>query len=209
VQRLIDYQGLKPSHRFLDVGCGIGRMALPLSDYLDNGMYYGFDITEEKVGYCRKTVGRKRPDFVFQHADIFNKYYNPNGAFKACEYRFPYEDASFDFVLLVSVFTHLLPDDLEHYIAEIARVSRPGCKCVASYWLTDARRGPPLHPYSDICEIYDPEEPEHGTYYLESYVRELYARCGLKIEKLMVGSERKRSDSSSSHRQDVIFAVKS
>src|SRR5262245_36962242 len=72
VKALIDYEGLKPSHRFLDVGCGIGRMALPLSDYLENGMYYGFDITEEKIGYCRTTVGRKLPDFVFQHADIFN-----------------------------------------------------------------------------------------------------------------------------------------
>ena len=60
VQALIDYEGLKPSHRFLDVGCGIGRMALPLSDYLENGMYYGFDITEEKVGYFRSIRRRGR-----------------------------------------------------------------------------------------------------------------------------------------------------
>ena len=29
--------GLRPDSRVLDIGCGIGRMAIPLMDYLDNG----------------------------------------------------------------------------------------------------------------------------------------------------------------------------
>jgi SAM-dependent methyltransferase len=79
VQWLIDYEGLKPSHRFLDVGCGIGRMARPLMNYFEKGKYHGFDISTDKVAYCRRTIRRKRPDFVFHHADVFNKYYNQQG----------------------------------------------------------------------------------------------------------------------------------
>src|SRR6218665_3498461 len=37
--------GLQPHHAILDVGCGIGRAAAPLVDYLDeNGRYAGFHL---------------------------------------------------------------------------------------------------------------------------------------------------------------------
>ena len=45
---------------------------------------------------------------------------------KASEYTFPYEDGEFDVVVLTSVFTHMLPDDVAHYLDEIARVLKPG-----------------------------------------------------------------------------------
>lgn len=40
-----DLGHLKPNHRVLDVGSGIGRMAIPLTSYLNHeGSYEGFDI---------------------------------------------------------------------------------------------------------------------------------------------------------------------
>ena len=39
---LID-QGLKPHHKFLDVGCGAGRIGYPAMTYLDSGNYFAFD----------------------------------------------------------------------------------------------------------------------------------------------------------------------
>src|SRR5262245_51329776 len=44
VSWLIDNAGLKPTDRFLDVGCGVGRVAIPLADYLQEGTYRGFEI---------------------------------------------------------------------------------------------------------------------------------------------------------------------
>jgi len=44
------------------------------------------------------------------------------GTVAASEFVFPFADASFDFVSLASVFTHMLPVDLEHYAGQIARV---------------------------------------------------------------------------------------
>lgn len=205
---MIDYEGLKPMHSFLDVGCGIGRMAIPLAEYLQKGKYHGFDISSWKVAYCRRTVGRKRPDFAFHHADVFNKYYNSRGRTPASEYQFPWGDESFDFVLLTSVFTHMLPADMEHYLSEIARVLRPGGKCVVSYFLSDSKKGPPYHSVSEVCEIADVEFPEHGVIYLEGFVTELYEEHGLQIETLMPGSDRRKPDSNPNSRQDIVIAIK-
>lgn len=45
LQYFIELGGLKPSDRVLDVGCGIGRLAIPLTQYLDaRGGYAGLDI---------------------------------------------------------------------------------------------------------------------------------------------------------------------
>jgi SAM-dependent methyltransferase len=207
-QWLVEVEGLRPAHRFLDVGCGIGRMAVPLTAYLGESGYHGLEISAEKVAYCRRTVGRKRPDFAFHHADVFNKYYNPGGRVQASEYRFPFDDGSFDFVFLSSVFTHMLPADMEHYLAEIARVLGPGGRCAISYWLADEKKGPPYHSISADCEILSPEEPEHGVAYREGFVTELYRQHGLRIERLSRGADRRRPDSHPSRRQDLIVAVK-
>jgi len=185
--------GLKPTDRVLDVGSGIGRMALPLTQHLTGrGSYDGIEIDPFKVRYCRRTVGWRHPNFRFHHADVFNKYYNPHGRLPAAEYRFPFADESFDFVFLVSVFTHMLPADLEHYVSEIARVMAKGATCIASFWLTEKKQGfwltkeqgPPLHDYSEFCEIYRLEEPGHGVIYVESYVRDLYRGAGLAINDI-------------------------
>ena len=46
----IEYGKLLPDHTVLDVGSGIGRMALPLTRYLSvQGAYYGFDPTAAGV----------------------------------------------------------------------------------------------------------------------------------------------------------------
>jgi 2-polyprenyl-3-methyl-5-hydroxy-6-metoxy-1,4-benzoquinol methylase len=42
-QRLIEHAGLTPTSAVLDVGCGIGRIAIPLTGYLsEGGQYEGF-----------------------------------------------------------------------------------------------------------------------------------------------------------------------
>jgi SAM-dependent methyltransferase len=156
-------EGLAPTHRVLEVGCGIGRMALPLTRHLSNGgSYDGIEITFDKIRYCKKTIGRRYTNFRFHQANIYNKYYNPYGKLHASEYRFPFDDETFDFVFLSSVFTHMLPADMEHYLSEIARVLVKNSKFISSFWLTEVKIGSPYYDYSDVCEIYRKEEPEHG-----------------------------------------------
>lgn len=130
-----DIAGLKSDETILDVGCGIGRMAVPLTGYLQNGRYEGFDIVSEGIDWCTKTITPRFPHFRFQLADVYNKAYHPQGRYKASEYRFPYQDSEFDFVFLTSVFTHMLPDEVARYFSEIARVLKPGGRCLITFFL--------------------------------------------------------------------------
>jgi SAM-dependent methyltransferase len=92
---------LEPSDRVLDVGSGIGRIALPLTRILDpSGGYDGIEIVKTGVDWCRRNFTAKHPHFRFHHSDIYNGTYNPGGRLRADEYRFPFEDDTFDVVLL-------------------------------------------------------------------------------------------------------------
>jgi SAM-dependent methyltransferase len=133
----VDLGQLKPSDKVLDVGCGSGRMARRLTEYLTTGSYDGIDITKDSIDWANKTYSGF-PNFRFHFSDIFNKYYNPKGTVSAEEYRFPFDDAQFDFVFLTSVFTHMLERDVQNYLSEIRRVLRSGgCAFITCFLLNE------------------------------------------------------------------------
>ena len=128
---------LQPSDHVLDVGCGVGRMAIPLVDYLGSGgRYEGFEnVADDGTNWCTENISVRYPNFSFAHADIYNARYNPGGSIQSAEFVFPYEDESFDFAFATSVFTHMLPADVEHYLLEIARVLKPTGRTLTTFFL--------------------------------------------------------------------------
>ena len=110
-------------------------MAIPLQTFLTTGSYEGFDIIPDLVQWCRREITPHDPRFHFQLANIFNKTYNPRGRSRAREFRFPYSDGTFDFTFLTSVFTHMLPPDVEHYTAEIVRTLKPNGRVLMTFFL--------------------------------------------------------------------------
>lgn len=142
VDWLVKLGGLRTSNKVLEIGCGIGRIAIPLTQYLQEGSYEGFDVVRRGIEWCHQKITPKFPKFRFQWVDLFNETYNPNGSQKAAYYRFPYSDGHFDFVFLASVVTHMQPADLQHYLAEISRVLKSGGTYFFTAFLIDqeARR---------------------------------------------------------------------
>jgi SAM-dependent methyltransferase len=131
--------GLRPDERVLDVGCGIGRMARPLAGYLrPPGGYDGFDIVPAGIAWCAHAYTSGHPHFAFHLADVRNALYRPDAGVEAREYRFPFVDAAFDFAFATSLFTHLLPDAADRYLAELGRVVRPGGRVLLTFFLLDA-----------------------------------------------------------------------
>lgn len=207
--------GLGPDADILDVGSGVGRGAIGLTGWL-RGRYEGIDVVRRGIQWCQQAITPRYPNFHFQVADVYNRHYNPIGRFSASEYRFPFEDESFDFVVLTSVFTHLLPADRDNYISEIARVLRPTGRCFATFFLfnDEARRSLQNGPGSLNFRFSRPgyrtnneRIPEAAVAYEETDVRAELEHSGMRIAKVRYGVWSGRSDGVGW--QDVVVAERS
>lgn len=136
---LLVRHGLAPDHRVLDIGCGIGRVALGLTKVLSPaGSYEGFDADARAIRWCQENLTPRYPRFTFTHAEIATARHNPRGV-AAAQYGFPWPGASFDFAFATSVLTHLKMDAAKRYFAEAGRVLRPGGILLATVFLDDGR----------------------------------------------------------------------
>ena len=207
---LVEIGGLKPHHRVLDVGCGVGRLAIPLTRYLTTS-YDGFDIVKPSIEYCQRVITRKHPNFRFRLVQLHNTHYTPDVETKPYDFRFPYPDNSFDFVLLTSVFTHMQHRELQTYHAEIARVLAPGGICFATYFLLDQEtdqqiasgrtklsfRFPMEHGRAEIAE-----NPDAAFAFDADFVRASLAECGLTVLREVRGNW--RGEASAPGYQDIL-----
>lgn len=188
----VELAGLRPDEHVLDVGSGIGRMARPLAGFLSpRGSYHGFDAVAEAVDWCRRHYSA-HPNFAFAHVDVANALYNPRGREDARTLRFPHEDGAFDFVFLTSVLTHLLPDAADHYLGEVARVTRPGGRVLLTFFLLDedararrARGEAELHfdHERSPAALVSAELPEQAVAYEEAWVHDRLAAHGLRVRE--------------------------
>ena len=195
---LVELAGLRRDGAVLDVGCGPGRMAVPLTEYLGpGGRYEGFDVVPREVRWCQEHITPRHPNFRFRRVDVRNEHYNPGGAVPAAELRFPYDDGEFDVVLLASVFTHMLEPDHDRYVAEVARVLRPGGSCLATYFLLndDSRRrigaGESHFAFGGgregAAHFEDGSDPEAVVAYDEAFVRGAHEGRGLEVASIHPG----------------------
>lgn len=133
-----EYGDIQPNSRILDIGSGIGRMAIPFTTFLnEQGKYQGFDVVAQGVNWCTEHITAKYPNFVFTHTPLKNDLYNLHTEKQAKNFTFPYKDTSFDFAFLTSVFTHMLPEDVLHYLSEIYRVLDTQKVCLATFFILD------------------------------------------------------------------------
>jgi SAM-dependent methyltransferase len=89
----------------LDVGCGTGTADKLLVDRC--GQLAGVDVSEEMLVEARRTV----PGVDYRWYDGFS---------------LPFEGGRFDVVLAICVLHHVEPPDRPAFVAELARVTRPG-----------------------------------------------------------------------------------
>jgi SAM-dependent methyltransferase len=193
----IDLAGLQPSYRVLEIGSGVGRMARPLTKYLNLGSYDGLDIVPAGVRWCHRNISSRYPNFRFHVADIQNRQYNPKGHFCSQEYKFPFGDREYDFVFLTSVFTHMLKPDMTHYLREISRMLKPKGVCLITFFLLNAesldliKAGASSINFRfslDGCLTDDERVPENAVAYDEQFVHSSLAEAGLAVVAVKYGA---------------------
>jgi len=173
----------------LDVGCGCGSMAFQLRRTLGpRGAYIGFDVHGASIAWCR-TQFAADPRFVFELARLETAW--SHGHTPATEYQFPADDASVDFVLAKSVFTHLLEPDAAHYLREIRRALRQGRNAIITAFLSES---------SDTTFRYGGPDawwkvksrPEAAVAYRRAHFLGMVRAAGLRVEKVIDGSWSRR-----------------
>jgi len=205
--------GLKPHHRVLDIGCGIGRMAVPLTQYLDEtACYEGVDPVNEGIEWCTRNISQVYPNFRFCHVDIAHELYNPDGTVKGSEIVLPFKESTFDFVTMISVATHLPLKEIEAYAREVMRLLAPGGKLFVTAFLVAEGdvEAPTARPHfqpgkDEGSWIADPAAPLGAIGFDMPLVPDALKAAGLRVDLVSLGHWRGME---SAHYQDVIIAVK-
>lgn len=153
--------------RVLDVGCGCGRVARVLAKW--NLKYYkGFDRNHEMIKWCEKNISTKIPNFEFDSVDVksaYSEWDKDKGTIPAAEFVFPYDDNSFDSILLSSVFTHMPIDEIESYSVQLKRVLAPSGKIMATTFMAGS----------------EPTECYLNFGYTDEQFRAIFTRAGLRV----------------------------
>ena len=184
----------RPNCRILDVGCGCGRLAFTFSTDPNlrklNVRYVGMDIDRKSIHWCHRRINSKNDRFQFYHADLRNRSYNPAGKYLARDFRFPHPDRSFDLIILTSVFTHLLEEDLRNYLLEMFRLLDTDGRMYASFFTYRSRQeainGTGRHPlkfpfFHDHFASSSEQYSENAVAYEESFLMELLSSVGFRL----------------------------
>lgn len=118
-QRQYDFllaQGLKPTHRLVDIGCGTGRLARWVVPYLAPGHYYGLDVSRMALAAALCCAEEERwkgrdPHFLLTNGTCARL---PDGM-------------SIDVLWCYAVLIHLPSEAIEAFIASVHRLDFGVC----------------------------------------------------------------------------------
>ena len=180
----------------LEIGCGIGRDAIPLTEIIHDGLYVGIDIIEPSVDWCNGNITAKHSNFQFYHFDVKDQLHNNGGSIKTVDITLPLADNTVDRIILFSVFTHMFRADIEHYLKECRRVLKPGGLIYATTFIFDddilrSARATNLTPFDlrfeheveSGCRINDPIHPLGAVAYTREAWDGMVQTSGLSYAK--------------------------
>lgn len=148
------YTPFDPDMTIVDLGCGIPRLAFPLFNFLKTGTYIGIDVIRDAMAWCQNNYTLGHPNFIFHHFDAFNELYNPYGRYRTMDFSIPADDRTVDRIFLYSLFTHLLEDEVLHYLREFRRILKPDGLVFASFFLYPGKPIDLLNLAPQVCQNY-------------------------------------------------------
>jgi ubiquinone/menaquinone biosynthesis C-methylase UbiE len=162
-QALADMCHLDATSRALDVGCGPGSTACFIAEQYGSRVQ-GIDISEVMIAKAKEKARRRGLEDVveFRVADAFE---------------LPFEDDSFDVVIVESVLTPL-PGDKKEALREMVRVVRPGGRIGANESTVD-----PSAPEEWLALL--DEHPAIYGYFTPEMLRSLFEESGLQVVEMI------------------------
>ncbi len=157
--------GLKPNNRLLDIGCGCLRGGVKFIPYLDASNYYGIDINESLLSAAQVEIEQanleaKKPNLLLNSGFEFEKF-----------------KVKFDFMISVSVFTHLPANIILRCLARVSENLISDGKYFSTFFISKNSLELSLvsHQPGNIITHFD-QDPFHYSF---AEICELASRCGL------------------------------
>jgi SAM-dependent methyltransferase len=193
---LVKQGPITPTSHILDAGCGLGRVSRGFVDVIgSDGSYTGIDVVPSSIGWCQAAY-LEYPNFRFIQADVYSKFYNPHGSTKAENFKLPFRTSSFDFIFSMSLFTHLLIDATDNYLAEMSRVAKLKTKLINTFFILDEGAKGRVKNFHEVTggRVQDPEYPEAVSAIYLSELEAIHRKHSLEIVNVGFGTWSGRSD---------------
>jgi len=155
--------GLQPEHQFLDIGTGIGRLAMKLVPYLEDDHYCGVDpvagFVDLSRAYLREVVNTHKTYHIATNHDFGFAQFN----------------RQFDFAMSHSVFTHMTLEQIEQCFEKLKPVMKPGGQLIFTIILGEDR---------EESFVYEGLPMTWSTHRDMSFYEGLAKKYGFKVELL-------------------------
>ena len=165
----------------VEIGSGLGRLAIGLLQEAGAIQYWGFDANRRWIAWCKKHIEQRHSSFRFIHVDVENELYNPTGKRLADRFRFPLADGHADIVYMWGVFTNMRLNDARIYTAEISRLLRHEGRAFLTAFVEKNVPAESINPSGYVD--YDCTVPLHVVRYDQDVLFSIFAENGLTIEE--------------------------
>jgi SAM-dependent methyltransferase len=187
-KKLHDEFEISASSAILDVGCGVGRLAIGLlAEFGELSHYTGVDVAEPSVRWCQKHIEAHHEGTKFIHLDVANARYSRRGKPIDKSFRLPFANASADVIYLYSVFSHMETEDVASYLQEFARLLTPTGGIFLTAFVEDDVEDMAVNP--DGYGSLKWEGPLHCVRFNRGFFLALVEQGGLSVSRLDHGTE--------------------
>jgi len=176
-----------------DLACGCGMLELALQDLGWQGRLIGTDIHKRCIEWAQKNIGAHYAGCKFIHIDIYNEAYSRGGTLNTQEWLDSFDGYGFDVVIAKSLFTHVLPDELDVYLKGIVERLNIGGRALLTFFLLSEEQARlaaggknrlSFQPYGEglRCAVARPLAPHVAVAYEQHYLEERLRMAGFKAK---------------------------
>jgi SAM-dependent methyltransferase len=164
-----------------EIGCGCGRIAQHLQGEWFKGAYHGVDIDSEQIEYCRQRFSDSRFTFALSpHKSYTYKESEGVTGIQSLGRIIGAQDSR-DFIFSISLFTHLLEQEVNEYLAACYDALRPSGMIYMTFFCMEhvalGGRWTFKHKFGNAyCE--SSKYPEAAVAFHEDFVIELARKHG-------------------------------
>jgi len=165
------YQNVK----MLDYGCGVKYTQAIIQQDIPVHSYTGVDVDKDMITYLKKHV--QDPKFSYSQVPFQNAMYNPEGKPMMSDSDLGIGDKKFNLIILLSVFTHLIPRDTRILLKILRRYIEDDGRVFFTIFINDNLKKNFKDRFAD--------RPLLKAVYKSEFLEEAIANADFKIEKIL------------------------